>query len=46
MTTTPHTGPDQSPFGTRLQIARLDRIAASPHAAAGLAVNYAGSPLP
>ncbi|MEV0026380.1 4-hydroxybenzoate 3-monooxygenase [Streptomyces atroolivaceus] len=46
MTTTLHTDPDQSPFDTRLQIAQLDRIAASPHAAAELAMNYAGLPLP
>ncbi|MFE9726780.1 4-hydroxybenzoate 3-monooxygenase [Streptomyces sp. NPDC005794] len=45
MTTTLHTDPDQSPFDTRLQIAQLDRIAASPHAAAELAMNYAGLPL-
>jgi p-hydroxybenzoate 3-monooxygenase len=46
MTTTLHTDPDQSPFDTRLQISQLDRIAASPHAAAELAMNYAGLPLP
>ncbi|MGW0790580.1 4-hydroxybenzoate 3-monooxygenase [Streptomyces sp. NPDC002911] len=46
MTTTLHTDPAQSPFDTRLQIAQLDRIAASPHAAAELAMNYAGLPLP
>ncbi|WP_031089974.1 FAD-dependent monooxygenase [Streptomyces sp. NRRL S-15] len=46
LTTTLHTGPDQSPFDTRLQIAQLDRIATSPHAAAELAMNYAGLPLP
>jgi p-hydroxybenzoate 3-monooxygenase len=42
MTSTLHTDPDQSAFETRLQISQLDRIAASPHAAAELAENYAG----
>ncbi|MFF2409557.1 4-hydroxybenzoate 3-monooxygenase [Streptomyces sp. NPDC058092] len=46
MTTTLHTDPDQSEFDTRLQISQLDRVAASPHAAAELAMNYAGLPLP
>ncbi|MCX4791199.1 4-hydroxybenzoate 3-monooxygenase [Streptomyces sp. NBC_01221] len=46
MTTTLHTDPDQSAFDTRLQISQLDRISASPHAAAELAMNYAGLPLP
>lgn len=46
MTTTLHTAPDQSPFDTRLQLAQLDRIATAPHAAAELAENYAGLPLP
>lgn len=45
MTTTLHTAPGQSPFDTRLQISQLDRIAASPHAAAELAQNYAGLPV-
>ncbi|MEE1941289.1 4-hydroxybenzoate 3-monooxygenase [Streptomyces sp. TRM 70361] len=45
MTTTLHTDPEQSPFTTRLQLAQLDRIAASPHAAAELAENYTGLPL-
>ncbi|GAA2423820.1 4-hydroxybenzoate 3-monooxygenase [Streptomyces macrosporus] len=45
MTTTLHTDPDQSDFDTRLQISQLDRIAASPHAAAELAENYAGLPI-
>lgn len=45
MTTTLHTGPDQSPFDTRLQLSQLDRIATSPHAAAELAENYTGLPL-
>ncbi|WP_327330285.1 4-hydroxybenzoate 3-monooxygenase [Streptomyces sp. NBC_01208] len=46
MTTMLHTDPGQSPFDARLQIAQLDRIADSPHAAAELAMNYAGLPLP
>ncbi|MGW1230782.1 4-hydroxybenzoate 3-monooxygenase [Streptomyces sp. NPDC001515] len=46
MTTTLHTAPDGSGFDTRLQLAQLDRIAESPHAAAELALNYAGLPLP
>ncbi|MFE4689712.1 4-hydroxybenzoate 3-monooxygenase [Streptomyces sp. NPDC056749] len=46
MTTTLHIDPGQSPFDARLQIAQLDRIADSPHAAAELAMNYAGLPLP
>lgn len=45
MTTTLHTAPDQSAFDTRLQFSQLDRIAASPHAAAELAQNYAGLPV-
>ncbi|MFE3740395.1 4-hydroxybenzoate 3-monooxygenase [Streptomyces sp. NPDC059134] len=45
MTTTLHTDPAQSAFETRLQLAQLDRIASSPHAAAELAENYAGLPL-
>ncbi|NGO70980.1 4-hydroxybenzoate 3-monooxygenase [Streptomyces sp. SB3404] len=45
MTTTLHSAPGQSPFDTRLQLSQLDRIAASPHAAAELAENYAGLPL-
>ncbi|MFC9245727.1 4-hydroxybenzoate 3-monooxygenase [Streptomyces sp. NPDC057136] len=45
MTTTLHTAPDQSAFDTRLQLAELDRIATSPHAAAELAENYAGLPV-
>lgn len=45
MTTTLHATPDQAPFDTRLQLSQLDRIAASPHAAAELAENYAGLPL-
>ena len=42
MTTTLHVDPEQSEFATRLQISQLDRIAASPHAAAELAENYTG----
>ena len=45
MTTTLHTAPGQSAFDTRLQLSQLDRIAASPHAAAELAENYAGLPV-
>ncbi|MBR7832708.1 4-hydroxybenzoate 3-monooxygenase [Actinospica durhamensis] len=45
MTTTLHVAPDQNPFDTRLQISQLDRIAASPHAAAELALNYVGTAL-
>ncbi|MEU7283519.1 4-hydroxybenzoate 3-monooxygenase [Streptomyces sp. NPDC045431] len=45
MTTTLHADPDQSPFDTRLQLAQLDRITASPHAAAELADNYTGLPM-
>ncbi|AJE80406.1 p-hydroxybenzoate hydroxylase [Streptomyces albus] len=45
MTTTLHTGPTQTDFDTRLQLSQLDRIAASPHAAAELAENYTGLPL-
>ncbi|WP_308282354.1 hypothetical protein [Streptomyces lichenis] len=41
-----HTEPGQSAFDTRLRIARLDRIAASPHAEAEPAANYTGLPLP
>ncbi|NBE52951.1 4-hydroxybenzoate 3-monooxygenase [Streptomyces boluensis] len=46
MTTTLHTDPAQSPFDTRLQLAQLDRVAHSPHAAAELAENYTGLPIP
>ncbi|MFI9004424.1 4-hydroxybenzoate 3-monooxygenase [Streptomyces sp. NPDC053541] len=45
MTTTLHTDPGQDSFDTRLQLSQLDRIAASPHAAAELAENYTGLPL-
>ncbi|MGW3805051.1 4-hydroxybenzoate 3-monooxygenase, partial [Streptomyces clavifer] len=46
MTTTLHTDPAQSAFETRLQLAQLDRVATSAHAAAELAENYTGLPLP
>lgn len=46
MTTTLHADPEQSRFDTRLQLSQLDRIASSPHAAAELAMNYAGLPIP
>jgi p-hydroxybenzoate 3-monooxygenase len=42
MTTTLHADPEQSPFETRLQLAQLDRVATSHHAAAELAENYTG----
>ncbi|MDX3071581.1 4-hydroxybenzoate 3-monooxygenase [Streptomyces sp. MI02-7b] len=42
MTTTLHTDPAHSDFDARLQTSQLDRIAASRHAAAELAENYAG----
>ncbi|MEU5546560.1 4-hydroxybenzoate 3-monooxygenase [Streptomyces sioyaensis] len=45
MTTALHTAQDQSPFETRLQLAQLDRVTTSPHAAAELAENYTGLPL-
>ncbi|WP_433337789.1 4-hydroxybenzoate 3-monooxygenase [Spirillospora sp. CA-294931] len=45
MTTTLHTDPAQGDFDVRLQISQLDRVAASPHAAAELADNYAGPPI-
>lgn len=45
LTTTLHTEPGQSDFDTRLQLSQLERIAASRHAAAELAENYAGGPV-
>jgi p-hydroxybenzoate 3-monooxygenase len=45
MTTTLHPDPAQSPFDTRMQIAQLDRIAASTAAATELAENYTGLPI-
>jgi p-hydroxybenzoate 3-monooxygenase len=42
MTTTLHADLAHSDFDTRLQLSQLDRIAASPHAAAELAENYVG----
>nr|WP_230422618.1 FAD-dependent monooxygenase [Catenulispora pinistramenti] len=46
MTTTPHPDPDQSAFDTRLQLSQLARIASSRSAAAELAQNYVGVPIP
>lgn len=46
MTTTLHTDPEQSAFETRLQLSQLERVATSKHAAAELAENYTGLPLP
>ncbi|WP_329464440.1 4-hydroxybenzoate 3-monooxygenase [Streptomyces sp. NBC_01431] len=40
-----HADPAQSPFETRLQLAQLDRISQSRHAAAELAENYTGLPI-
>lgn len=45
MTTTLHLDPGGSGFDTRLQLAQLDRVATSGHAAAELAENYTGLPL-
>ncbi|WP_329012749.1 4-hydroxybenzoate 3-monooxygenase [Streptomyces sp. NBC_00690] len=45
MTTTLHHDPAHSPFETRLQLSRLDRLAVSGHAAAELAENYTGLPI-
>ncbi|MFC7310421.1 4-hydroxybenzoate 3-monooxygenase [Streptomyces monticola] len=45
MTTTLHADPAQSAFDTRLQLAQLERVATSPHAAAELAENYTGLPI-
>ncbi|MHC0431415.1 4-hydroxybenzoate 3-monooxygenase [Streptomyces sp. O3] len=45
MTTTLHTAPGDSSFDSRLQLAQLDRIVRSPHAAAELAENYTGTAL-
>ncbi|MCT9091712.1 4-hydroxybenzoate 3-monooxygenase [Streptomyces sp. ASQP_92] len=45
MTELLHVDPAQSPFRTRLQLAQLDRIAHSRHAAAELAENYTGRPI-
>ncbi|MFB7272622.1 4-hydroxybenzoate 3-monooxygenase [Streptomyces sp. NPDC056244] len=46
MTTTLHADPAQSAFETRLQLSQLERLATSRHAAAELAENYTGLPLP
>jgi p-hydroxybenzoate 3-monooxygenase len=43
MTTMLHRDPDQSEFDTHLQLSQLERVAASPHAAAELALNYVGA---
>jgi p-hydroxybenzoate 3-monooxygenase len=45
MTKMLHAQPDGDAFESRLQLARLRRIAASRHAAAELAANYTGLPL-
>jgi p-hydroxybenzoate 3-monooxygenase len=45
MTDTLHPHPDRTPFEERLQLAQLERIAASPTASAELAENYVGLPL-
>ncbi|MDQ8702607.1 4-hydroxybenzoate 3-monooxygenase [Streptomyces sp. LHD-70] len=45
MTTTLHADPDQSAFDTRLQLAQLERVSTSTHAAAELAENYTGLPI-
>ncbi|SEE84267.1 4-hydroxybenzoate 3-monooxygenase [Streptomyces sp. KS_5] len=46
MTRMLHAQPDGDAFDHRVQLARLRRITASRHAAAELAVNYSGLPLP
>lgn len=46
MTTTLHADPAQSAFEMRLQLSQLERVATSRHAAAELAENYTGLPLP
>ncbi|MGC9540633.1 4-hydroxybenzoate 3-monooxygenase [Streptomyces sp. UG1] len=46
MTKMLHAQPDGDVFDHRMQLARLRRITASRHAAAELAANYAGLPLP
>ena len=46
MTKMLHAQPDGDAFDHRMQLARLRRITASRHAAAELAANYAGLPLP
>ena len=45
MTSTLHGTPEQDPFESRLQLSQLERIAASPAAAAELAENYVGAPI-
>ncbi|MFE0257603.1 4-hydroxybenzoate 3-monooxygenase [Streptomyces sp. NPDC059010] len=46
MTRMLHTQPNGDAFEARMQLARLRRITASRHAAAELAANYSGLPLP
>ncbi|MDC0773742.1 4-hydroxybenzoate 3-monooxygenase [Streptomyces sp. HD] len=46
MTRMLHTQPNGDAFDARMQLARLRRITASRHAAAELAANYSGLPLP
>ncbi|MEY9996471.1 p-hydroxybenzoate 3-monooxygenase [Streptomyces sp. V4I8] len=46
MTKMLHAQPDGDAFDDRMQLARLRRITASRHAAAELAANYSGLPLP
>ncbi|MDI3409188.1 4-hydroxybenzoate 3-monooxygenase [Streptomyces cavernicola] len=46
MTTTLHADPEQSPFDTRLQLSQLEQVSNSRHAAAELAENYTGLPIP
>ncbi|NUP14804.1 MAG: 4-hydroxybenzoate 3-monooxygenase [Streptomyces sp.] len=46
MTRMLHTQPNGDAFDDRMQLARLRRITASRHAAAELAANYSGLPLP
>ncbi|MGP4115038.1 4-hydroxybenzoate 3-monooxygenase [Streptomyces sp. 4N509B] len=45
MTSLLHRDPDQSAFATRLQLAQLERLATSPHAAAEFAAQYTGLPV-
>ncbi len=40
-----HTFPDTGAFGRRMQLAELDYLIASPHAASAMAENYVGLPL-
>ncbi|MFV0127109.1 4-hydroxybenzoate 3-monooxygenase [Streptomyces sp. HMX112] len=45
MTRLLHTDPHGTPFEARLQLAQLERLVTSPHAAAEFADNYTGAPL-